>query len=130
MAAISGIVALVSATGRVAADVIGLVASGFGAILTTVNASHWMNQAAASGNAYLEIQTAARQAREVDLPYFAIEEARQVLVEITARRDEQNKTAEPPNRRAYKRARRSIDSGGQTMERRARLAGTGRAVSG
>ncbi|MFE2375281.1 hypothetical protein [Streptomyces sp. NPDC059398] len=37
-----------------------------------------------------------------------------MLAEITARRDEQNKTAEPPNRRAYKKARRNIDSGGQT----------------
>ncbi|MFE1934516.1 SLATT domain-containing protein [Streptomyces sp. NPDC059474] len=125
-AAISGTVALVSATGRVAAGVIALVAAGFGAILTTVNASHRMNQAAASANAYLEIQTAARQTREVDLPYLVIEDARQVLAEITTRRDEQNKAAEPPNRRAYRKARRNIDSGGQTYAVDDTTAPTGR----
>ncbi|MFD5497380.1 hypothetical protein ACFWH4_31950 [Streptomyces sp. NPDC127091] len=83
-------------------------------ILTTINATQRMNQAAAAGNAYLEIQTAARQAREVDLPYSSIDEARQALAELTSRRDEQNKTAEPPNKRSYRRAQRNIDSGGQT----------------
>lgn len=73
-----------------------------------------MNQAAAAGNAYLEIQTAARQAREIDLDYSSIDEARQALAELTARRDEQNKTAEPPNKRAYRRAQRNLDGGGQT----------------
>ncbi|MEI5006356.1 SLATT domain-containing protein [Streptomyces zaomyceticus] len=114
LAGISGAAALVSTAGRVPAGILALVASGCGAILTTINASHRMNQAAAAGNAYLEIQTAARQAREIDLPYSSIDEARQALAELTARRDEQNKTAEPPNRRAYRRAQRNIDGGGQT----------------
>ena len=35
-----------------------------------------MNQAAGAGNAYLEIQTAARQMPELDLPYMDLEEAR------------------------------------------------------
>ncbi|MFJ8197308.1 SLATT domain-containing protein [Streptomyces sp. NPDC096152] len=114
LAAIAGTAALVNTGGRVAAGIIALASAGFGATLTTVNASHRMNQAAAAANAYLEIQTAARQTREIDLPYLSIEEARALLVELTARRDEQNKTAEPPNRRSYKRAQKNINSGGQT----------------
>ena len=90
-----------------------LVAAGMGAILTTLNASHRMNQAASAANAYLEIQTAARQAREIDLPRWTWEEARAELAELTARRDEQNKTAEPPGRRAYKKAQKNIARGGQ-----------------
>jgi len=105
--------ALVATTGRVAAGVIALAAAAFGATLTTVNASHRMNQAAAAGNAYLEIQTAARQMRELDLPYMDLEEARTMVGEITARRDEQNKTAEPPSKRLYRRARKNLESGGQ-----------------
>lgn len=114
LAGISGAAALVSTAGRVPAGILALIASGCGVILTTINASQRMNQAAAAGNAYLEIQTAARQAREIDLPHSSVDEARQALAELTARRDEQNKTAEPPNTRAYKRAQRNINGGGQT----------------
>lgn len=116
LAAISGATALASTTGRFAAGILALVSAGFGAILTTLNAAHRMNQASAAANAYLEIQTGARQAREVDLPSWTIEEARNALAELTSRRDEQNKTAEVPNSRAYKRAKKNIDAGGQTYE--------------
>jgi hypothetical protein len=61
------------------------VSAGLGAILTTINAAHRMNQAAAAANAYLEVQTAARQTRVVDLPYQSIEEARATLAELAAR---------------------------------------------
>ncbi|MEV7054387.1 SLATT domain-containing protein [Streptomyces microflavus] len=114
LAAVAGTTALVESTGRVAAGVMALASAGFGAILTTVNASHRMNQAAAAANAYLEIQTAARQAREIDLPTWPLDEARNALAELTARRDEQNKTAEPPNRRSYRKAKANIDAGGQS----------------
>lgn len=114
LAAVSGATALASTAGRITAGILALTAAGFGAILTTINASHRMNQATAAANAYLEIQTAARQAREIDLPYWSLDEARNALAELTARRDEQNKTAEPPNRRSYRRAKANIESGGQT----------------
>jgi hypothetical protein len=96
--------------------ILAIAAAGFGAILTTVNASHHMNQASSAANAYLEIQTAARQMREIDLPHIPIDDARQMLAELTSRRDEQNKTAEPPNRRSRKRARSNIETGGQIYE--------------
>jgi uncharacterized protein (DUF1800 family) len=114
LAALAGATALASSAGRVLAGIIALAASGFGAILTTVNASHRMNQATAAANAYLEIQTAARQARLVDLSHITIAAARTTLAELTARRDEQNKTAEPFSRRAYKKASANIKAGGQS----------------
>jgi hypothetical protein len=116
LAAVAGATGLAGTAGRVPAGVLALAAAAFGAVLTTVNASHRMNQAAAAANAYLEIQTAARQARQIDLPYWTIDEARAMLAELTARRDEQNKTAEPPGRRAYKRAKNNISTGGQTYK--------------
>jgi hypothetical protein len=114
LAAVSGATALATTAGRLWAGVLGLTAAAFGAVLTTVNASHRTNQAASAANAYLEIQTAARQARLVDLPTMELDEARAQLAELTARRDEQNKTAEPPNRLARRRAQRNISGGGQT----------------
>ncbi len=96
LAAVSGAAALASTTSRVVAGVIALVSAAFGALLTTVNASHRTNRATAAANSYLEIQTAARQARLIDLPTATPDEARSILAELTARRDEQNKTAEPP----------------------------------
>jgi hypothetical protein len=114
LAALAGATALASTAGRIVAGVLALAAAGFGAILTTINASHRTNQASAAANAYLEIQGAARQARTVDLPYETVEEARAALAELTARRDEQNRTAEVPSRRAYKKAKRNIESGSQS----------------
>lgn len=116
LAAVSGATALASTAGRVWAGLLALGAAAFGAVLTTVNASHRTNQASSAANAYLEIQTAARQARLLDLPVADIEDVRATLAEITARRDEQNKTAEPPNRWARRRAQKNITEGGQTYE--------------
>ena len=126
LAAVSGATALAATAGRVAAGVLALASAAFGGVLTTLNASHrinqaasaanGINQAASAANAYLEIQTAARQAREIDLPGSDLDEARSALAELAARRDEQNKTAEVPNRRAYRKAKKNIDAGGQTYE--------------
>ncbi|MFE7745124.1 SLATT domain-containing protein [Nocardia sp. NPDC057455] len=116
LAAVSGAAALASTANAFWAGVLALASAAFGAVLTTVNASHRTNQAAAAANAYLEIQTAARQARLLDLPNTEIDEMRSVVAEITARRDEQNKTAEPPNRWARKRAQKNIAGGGQTYD--------------
>lgn len=114
LAAVAGATALATTTGRTIAGILALASAALGAVLTTVNASHRMNRASSAANAYLEIQTAARQARLVDLNYLPLDEIRSVLAEITARRDEQNKTAEPINRTAYKRASKNIAAGGQS----------------
>ncbi|MFF5532904.1 SLATT domain-containing protein [Streptomyces cinerochromogenes] len=113
LAAVAGTTALVESTGRTAAGILALIASGLGAVLTTVNAPQRTAQAAASANAYLEIQTAARQHREIDLAHWTPDEARRALAELTARRDEQNAKAEVPSRRAYRRAQANLRAGSQ-----------------
>ena len=114
-AAVSGALVLSSDALNVLGGVLALVAAAGGAILTTVNASYRATQASAAGNAYLEIQTAARQGREVDLPWQVdLDVPRQILGELSARMDEQNKTADPISKRAYRRAQKNIASGGQT----------------
>lgn len=116
LAAISGATVLSDTGKAVLGGILALAAAAGGAILTTLNASHRMNQAAAAANAYLEIQAAARQARLIDVPGQDLDEARAVLAELTARRDEQNKTAEVINARARRKAQANITAGGQAYE--------------
>lgn len=113
LAAASGATALAATAGRIAAGITALVAAAFGGVLTTVNASHRMNTAANAANGYLEIQTAARQLREIDLEHLALDDVRAALAELTARRDEQNKVAEPPTARSYRKAKTNIEAGSQ-----------------
>ncbi|MFD9610884.1 SLATT domain-containing protein [Streptomyces sp. NPDC059083] len=114
LAAIAGTTALVESTGATAAGILALLSAGLGAVLTTVNAPQRATQAITAANAYLAIQTAARQHREIDLPDWSPVEARAALAALTTRRDEQNATAEPPSRRAYRKARANMGAGGQT----------------
>lgn len=113
LAAIAGVTALATTTGRLWAGVIALTAAGFGAVLTIVNASHKATQATSAANAYLEIQTGARQERLIDSAARPFDDARAMLAELTARRDEQNKTAAPPNRLARRRGMKNLATGGQ-----------------
>ncbi|MEU2747197.1 SLATT domain-containing protein [Streptomyces collinus] len=114
LAAVAGTTALVESTGRIAAGILALASAGLSAIMTTVNAPQRVSHATMCANAYLEVQTAARQTRTVDLAGLPVDEARAVLAELTSRRDEQNRAADPPGRRAYRRAQTNIGSGGQT----------------
>lgn len=114
LAALAGASALAATAGRIWAGIAALVAAGLSAIHTTINANQRMNQALSAANAYLEIQTAARQFRLIDLGTLEYEEARSTLQEITARRDEVNKTADAISRFAYRRAGKNIRSGGQS----------------
>lgn len=114
LAAVAGTTALVESTGGTAAGILALASAGLGAVLTTVNAPQRAGQAAASANVYLEIQTAARQHREIDLPDWPLGEAREALAALTARRDAQNTQAEVPSRRAYRRAQANLRAGSQT----------------
>ncbi|MFF9070259.1 SLATT domain-containing protein [Streptomyces sp. NPDC014891] len=114
LAAVAGTTALVESTGATAAGILALLSAGLGAVLTTVNAPQRATQAITAANAYLAIQTAARQHREIDLPDWSPVEAREALAALTTRRDEQNAGAEPPSRRAYRKARANMGAGGQT----------------
>ncbi|MFE8915351.1 SLATT domain-containing protein [Streptomyces globisporus] len=114
LAAVAGTTALVESTGRIAAGILALVCAGLSAIMTTVNAPQRMSHATTCANAYLEVQTAARQTRTVDLSVLTPDEARSVLAELTSRLAEQNRAADPPARRVYRRAQGNIEGGGQT----------------
>jgi hypothetical protein len=116
LAALSGAATLAETAGRLPAGVLALAAAAFGATLTTLNAAHRFAQAQSSANEFLGIQTAARQARLVDLPTQPIDQARAALGNLTTRLDEQRKVADPPNRWAYRRGQRNIRADGQTYE--------------
>ncbi len=92
LAAVAGVVGLASDSARILSGVLALIAAGMVSVLTTVNADRRHSQAAAAAT------------------------ARTQLGELTARRDEINKTADITSRRAYRRAQASIERGGQRYE--------------
>jgi hypothetical protein len=114
LAAISGAAGLSDAANRVIAAYIALAAAGLGALVTILNTNRRVSQAQSSANAYLEIQTAARQLRLIDLDVISYEEARAQLRELTARRDDVNKTADVPSFYAYWRGQNNIGKGRQS----------------
>jgi hypothetical protein len=116
LAALAGGVGLASDGKLTYASVMALVAAALSAALTTLNPSRRITQSHGASNAYLEIQTAARQLLTIDLPHLSYDECLERLSELTARRDEVNKTADPPGRIARKRAARNISSGGQSYQ--------------
>jgi hypothetical protein len=120
LAAISGGTGLAAANSpdpSTTPAVLALIAAGFGAALTTLNPSRRVTQAQGAANAYLEVQTAARQLLGIDLVKLSFEDARAKLQELTVRRDEVNKTADPPGRFAYWRSKRNLSKdGGQDYE--------------
>lgn len=95
--------------------VLALISAGFGAALTTLNPSRRVTQSQASANAYLELQTESRQLLIVKLKTLSLHNAVVELETLTKRRDDTNKTADPPSTYAYWRAKRNITkNGGQT----------------
>jgi hypothetical protein len=102
----------------VSAEVAGasiLVSASLGAVLTSLNAAERGQQCEVVGNEYVALQSAARVARDVDLPVQPFDEARVTLGELMDRRDEINRSAPTPSRWAWKRAKRNVESGGQTF---------------
>ena len=116
LAAIAGGTGLASDGPATVPSVLALVAAGFGAALTTLNPSRRVSQAQASANAYLELQTQARQLLTIDLIQTIATDAREQLASLTVRRDEVNKTADPPGAYARWRAVRNLEAGGQAYE--------------
>jgi hypothetical protein len=116
LAAVSGGTGLAAHKLTPTPAILALIAAGLGAALTTLNPSRRVSQAQAAANAYLELQTAARQLLTVDLRDSSREDAREQLATLTARRDEVNRTADPPGIYAHWRARGSIKKGRQNHE--------------
>ena len=108
LAAIAGATGLAAATNRVTAAYLALAAAGLGALVTTLNTNRRSTQAHSAANAYLEVQTTSRQLYEIDLPNSTYQEARTQLQELTARRDEINKTADIPAFYAYWKGKKNI----------------------
>jgi hypothetical protein len=96
--------------------ILALIAAALSATLTTLNASRRMTQSQASGNAYLQLQTAARQLLSIDIVTMTRDEARTELRNLTNSRDELNKTADQPSRFAYWLAQRNVKKGQQTYQ--------------
>lgn len=116
LAAVSGGTGLASDGLATFPSVLALFAAAFGAALTTLNPSRRVSQAQASANAYLELQTEARQLLTIDLSSAPREDAREQLATLTTRRDEVNKTADPPGSYARWRATKNLKRGGQSYE--------------
>lgn len=116
LAAVAGGTGLAADEATSVPGVLALLAAGFGAALTALNPSRRVSQAQAAANAYLELQTAARQLLLIDLAPMPAVEAREHLTNLTARRDEVNRTADPPGYYAYWRASRNIKKGRQSHD--------------
>jgi hypothetical protein len=117
LAAVAGVTALASSTGRIAAGIIALAAAAASAVAALLNASQRAETAESTGNKYLGIQQDAAISREVDLPLQNVEQARQMLHELADRRQEVNAGSHAIPRLAYRRARRNIEQeGGQDYQ--------------
>jgi hypothetical protein len=116
LAAVAGAAGLASTAGRYWAGVAALTAAAFGAVMTSLNLARRIEQAQTAANAYLALQQDARVFYEIDVSTMGFDEARAALGELIARQQEVNKSAPIPSKRAYKRAGRNIESGGQTYE--------------
>lgn len=116
LAAVAGGTGLAAQHKATAPAVLALLAAGFGAALTTLNPSRRVTQCQASGNAYMELQAAARQLLTIDLARLDYDAAREELTKLSVRRDEINRAADPPSRFGYWRAKKNISKGGQTYE--------------
>ena len=99
-------------SGNVIGGVLALLSAALTALLTTINAARRMNQSQSSGNAFLQLQTEARQLVTIDLVKLTYEDARVALEGITNSRNELNKTADVPSRRAYLKAQKNLSSDG------------------
>jgi hypothetical protein len=106
LVAASGTTGLVAKNGEAAAVIAALATFGAGA-LTTLNAGQKKTQAAAAGATYRELESEARQLRDIELPFAPLGDALAKLDAITASRMSINRIADPPSARAFRRVDRN-----------------------
>lgn len=116
LAAIAGAAGLTAVVGATTSSLLALAAAGLGAITTTLNAGSRADRAHAAANAYLAVQTEARQVRELDAPTTSVEDVREQIAALTQRQQEINATADLPSRFSYRRGQRNLKDGQQTYE--------------
>ncbi len=116
LGAIAGAATLATTVGRLWAGIAMLASAALTAIMTTLNLSRHKDEALVAANAYLAVQQDARVFCEIDLHKLDYEEARQALSELIARLQEVHKSAPLVSKRAYKKAKKNIEGGGQTYK--------------
>ncbi|NEW72270.1 SLATT domain-containing protein [Streptomyces rhizosphaericus] len=114
LAAIAGAASLVSTAGRYWAAIAALLSAALSAIMTSLGLARRIEEAQVAANAYLALQQDARLFYKVDLQVHEYDEARAALGELVARQQEVNRSAPIPTKRAYRRAGKNIEGGGQT----------------
>ncbi|HEY0539860.1 MAG TPA: hypothetical protein VGD53_15905 [Actinoallomurus sp.] len=105
-AGVAGSVVLAGDRFPVMAGALALVAAMLTTIISMVGPARKENQAVEAAKAYQSAETAARQARQVDLPGHTFAQARQGLCDLTERWHAANRTATPVPRWAQRRAGR------------------------
>jgi hypothetical protein len=110
LSAAGGLSEVLSAKG---AGIVALCSAGIGAVAATLGAPKSKDRAHASANALLALQQDARIFLSIDLPHLEEDEAREQLQTLVARLQELNATAEIPSARAWSKARKNVEQGGQ-----------------
>lgn len=116
LAAVAGAGFLSDLLGVTAAGLVALIAAAFGAVSASMNAPQTKEKAAGSANLYRALQQDARVFRRVILPTISDEEALEQLLVLVKRHQELSGTAEIPSSRAWKRAKKQIETGSQHYE--------------
>jgi hypothetical protein len=105
-AGVAGSVVLAGDRFQILAGALALVAAMLTTIISMVGPARKENQAVEAAKAYQSAETAARQARQVDLPGHTFAQARQSLGDLTERWHAANRCATPVPRWAQRRAGR------------------------
>jgi hypothetical protein len=115
-AGVSGIGSLAELFGPTTAGVIALLSAAVGAVAASLNAPQTKERAAGAANAYKALQQNARVLKNIDLQTLTDEEARTQLQQLIDRQQELNATSEVPSSKAWKKARKQVESGSQAHE--------------
>jgi hypothetical protein len=106
-AGVAGSVVLAGDRLQILAGALALVAAMLTTVISMVGPARKENQAVEAAKAYQSAETAARQARQVDLPGHTFAQARQSLGDLTERWHAANRSATPVPRWAQRRAARA-----------------------
>jgi hypothetical protein len=104
---VAGSMVLAAARFQVVAGALALFAAMLTTVVSMVGPARKENQAVEAAKAYQSAETAARQARQVDLPGHTFAQARQSLGDLTERWHAANRSATPVPRWAQRRAGRT-----------------------
>lgn len=115
-AGVSGVGALTEVFGAVPAALVALLAAALAGVSAALNAPQTKEKAAGSANAYRALQQDVRIFRTIDLESIERAEAKETLHTFVERLQDLNAQAEIPSDRAWKRAKRQVESGSQTYE--------------